>query len=326
MGKGIFKTVSDVLFGSDSSNPSVQTSFSNKTEQVYNLLNETLTNIETSIESTTTASNTVGRVNVVATKGSKIKIDLNQNANVQAAQTYMSMIDKIMNSDADTDVALDALMNVAQAVKNDGNIAQSQETAAANISLENSNTTNISNIQKLNQALKLAVATCAVNNFEGGNFLADDNSDIDFKLNQQAESISSNLLDLVTNEKSTLKGSQKEQMKNDIIADNKAEGRGIIAGIGNEIGETTRKISGDVADTAQKMSEDTSSVFKTTGIALIAAIAIPIIIILVIAFVLIYNTVKNNKNRRTYSDSDSDDSDDDYDNSDEDYSDDNSDE
>jgi len=179
--------------------------------------------------------------------------------------------------------------------------------------LENSNTTHVSNIQKLNQALKLAVATCAVNNFEGGNFMADDHSDIDFKLNQQAESISSNLLDLVTNEKSTLKGSQKEQMKNDIIADNKAEGRGIVAGIGNEIGETTRKISGDVANTAQKMSEDTSSVFKTTGIALIAAIAIPIIIIiLVIAFVLIYNTVKNNKNRRSYSDSDSD-SDDYYD-------------
>ena len=208
------KAILGIDESSGSEEPHVQSNFSHKNESVVNLLNECLTEISTSIESTTQASNTVGKVNIVATKGSKINIDLSQTANVQAAQTYMSMIDKLMKSDAATDVKLDALNAVAQAVKNDGNFLQSPETAAANIKLENSNTTNATNIQRLNQDLKLAVATCAVNNFEGGNFLADDDSEINFKLNQKADAVSDSLIDMVTNEKSTLSPEVKQEMNN----------------------------------------------------------------------------------------------------------------
>ena len=319
---GLLKKGCDAIFGSDDSggsDPHVQTSFSNKQETVMNLLNETLTDIETSIESTTQASNTVGKVNVVATKGSKINIDLTQSANVQAAQTYMSMIDKLMKSDAATDVKLDALGAVCQAVKNDGTIGQSPETAAANIQLENRSETNLTNIQKLNQSLKLAVATCAVNNFEGGNFLADDDSEINFKLNQKADAYSDNLLNMVTNETSTLSPKVKQEMKSEIEADNKAEGTGVIAGVGHEVGKTARNISDNVADTVQKVSEDVSGTFKFGTGMIIAAVAVPIvIIILVIVFIVLYKMMSGNKGDRGRSrrgrryDDEDDDEDDDY--------------
>ena len=297
---GIVGGIKNFLVGSDNNEPHVQSSFSNKQETVMNLLNETLTQIETNIESNATASNSVGKVNVVATNGSKIKIDLNQTANVQAAQTYMTMIDKIMKSDADTDVKLDALDSVAQAVKNDGNFASSPETSRTDIHTENRNETNISNIQRLNQDLKLAVATCAVNNFEGGNFLADNEGEIDFKLNQKADNISNNLIDMVTNERSTLDPQTRQEMKNQIEANNSAEGTGIISGISHEVGDTTRKISGDVAETAQKISGDVSSTFKWSTGMIIGVIAVPIIIIiLIIGIIVVYSFMKNgNGNRR----------------------------
>ena len=319
------KAILGIDESSGSDEPHVQSNFSHKNESVVNLLNECLTEISTNIESTTQASNTVGKVNIVATKGSKINIDLTQTANVQAAQTYMSMIDKLMKSDAATDVKLDALNAVAQAVKNDGNFMQSPETAAANIKLENSNTTNATNIQRLNQDLKLAVATCAVNNFEGGNFLADDDSEINFKLNQKADAISSNLVDMITNEKSTLSPEVKQEMKSEIEADNKAEGTGIIAGLGHEAGQTVRNISDNVAETAQKVSEDVSGTFKFGTGMIIAAVAVPVvIIILVIVFIVLYKMMsgsgngrngRRRKGRRRYEDEDEDNED--YDEDDE---------
>lgn len=315
------KAILGIDESSGSDEPHVQSNFSHKNESVVNLLNECLTEISTSIESTTQASNTVGKVNIVATNGSKINIDLSQTANVQAAQTYMSMIDKLMKSDAATDVRLDALNAVAQAVKNDGNFLQSPETAAANIKLENSNTTNATNIQRLNQDLKLAVATCAVNNFEGGNFLADDDSEINFKLNQHANAVSDSLIDMVTNEKSTLSPKVKQEMKSEIEADNKAEGTGIVAGLGHEAGQTVRNISDNVSDTVQKVSEDVSGTFKFGTGMIIAAVAVPVvIIILVIVFVVIYkmmsgNESKGRRSRRRYED-DEDEDDEDYDDND----------
>ena len=116
VGKGLINGVKNIFGGGGSEDdPHIQTSFSNSQESVMNLLNETLTTIETNIESNTTASNNVGKVNIVATKGSKIKIDLKQEANVQASQIYMSLIDMLMKSDANTDVKLDALGAVCQA-------------------------------------------------------------------------------------------------------------------------------------------------------------------------------------------------------------------
>ncbi len=305
-----------------SEDPHVQTSFSNEQESVMNLLKQTITSIENNIESTTTASNNVGKVNMVATKGSKIKIDLEQTANAQASQIYMSLIEMLMKSNANTDVKLDALGAVCQAVQNDGNVLSSPETAAANIKLKNRNENNITNIQKLNQNLKLAVSTCAVNNFEGGNFLADEDSEIIFKLNQKADAYSDNLMKMVTDEKSTLDAKEKQAMKSQIEADNSAEGRGIIAGAAQELGGTVRnisdnvsdsvqKISGDVAQTAQKISGDVSDTFKMSTGMIIAAIAVPIIIIiLIIAFIIIYSFVKKGNEsgrKRRYDDYDDDD-------------------
>lgn len=320
MGGGLLGAAKNFLFGSDDGGePHVQSTFSNRQESVMNLLNETITNIETSITSTTTASNNAGKVNIVATKGSKIKIDLSQNANVQAAQAYMSMITMLMKSDANTDVKLDALASVCQAVKNDGNIMQSPETAQANIQLETENLSNVSNIQKLNQDLKLAVATCAVNNFEGGNFLADDESEIDFKLNQQADAISDNLIQMVTDEKSTLSDTEKNELKSQIEADNKAEGTGIVAGIGHEVGDTARNISDNTAKTVQKVSDDVSSAAKSSMTLIVAAIAVPIVlIILIVGIILIYKVMSGNgkkgeKRNENYSDDDDDMDDDDMD-------------
>lgn len=290
------------IFSGSSSTPHVQTTFSNNQENVMNLLNETLTNIETSIESNTTASNNVGKVNIVATKGSKIKIDLTQTANVQAAQVYRSMIDLLMQSDANTDIKLDALNNVCQAVKNDGNILQSPETAAANIQLSQKNERNLSNIQQLNQDLKIAVSTCAVNNFEGGNFLADDDSEIEFKLNQEAEAISDSLTKMITDEKSTLSDEEKQQMKSDIEADNNAEGTGIIAGVSHEVGDTSRNISDNVAGTVQKISEDTSSSFKTMILAGVGVVGLIILIVLIVIGIIIFKKMnceaQNERNER----------------------------
>ena len=303
---GLINNIKNALFGSDST-PHVQTTFSNNQENVMNLLNETLTNIESSIESNTTASNNVGKVNIVATKGSKIKIDLTQTANVQAAQVYMSMIDLLMKSDANTDTKLDALGNVCQAVKNDGTILQSPETAAANIQLSQRNESNLSNIQKLNQDLKIAVSTCAVNNFEGGNFLADEDSEIEFKLNQKAEAISDSLTKMITSEKSTLSDEEKQEMKSEIEADNKAEGTGIIAGISHEVGSSVRNISDNVAGTVQKISDDTSSSFKTMIIAGVAGVVgLIILIVLIIVGVVIFKkmTIENEKNGGYYDDYD----------------------
>ena len=299
--KNVINGVKNVFSGGGSSDdPHVVTNFSNKQETVMNLINETVTQIETNIESNTTASNNVGKVNVVATKGSKIKINLEQTANVQAAQVYMSMIDMLMKSDANTDVKLDALAAVCQAVKNDGNVMQSPEASKANIQLVNSKESNITNIQKLNQSLKLAVSTCAVNNFEGGNFLADEDSEIDFKLNQKADAISDSLTKMITSEKSTLTDDEKSELKSEIEADNKAEGTGIIAGLGHEAGSTVRNVSDNVADTAQKISGDVSSSFKWGTGMIIGVIAVPIIIIiLIIGIIVVYSFMKNgNGNRR----------------------------
>ena len=240
------------------------------------------------------AKNNMGKVNLVATNGAKIKIDATQKANVQASQAYMSMINMLMDSDANTDVKLDALSSVCQAVKNDGNFAQSPETSAANVQLENRNVNNISNIQKLNQDLKLAVATCAVNTVEGINAVADGNgSEIDFKLNQAADAISDSLVQMITDEESTLSEDQKNQMKSDIEADNKAEGTGIVSGIGKEVGSTAREISGDVAETAQKISGDVSSTVSSGMTMMILAVAVPIVlIILTVVFIVIYKMMK----------------------------------
>ena len=327
--KGAVNAVKNIFSGGSGSSedPHVITNFSNKQETVMNLINETVTQIETNIESNTTASNNVGKVNVVATKGSKIKINLEQTANVQAAQVYMSMIDMIMKSDANTDVKLDALAAVCQAVKNDGNVMQSPEASKANIQLVNSKESNISNIQKLNQSLKLAVSTCAVNNFEGGNFLADEESEIDFKLNQKADAISDSLTKMITSEKSTLTDDEKSELKSEIEADNKAEGTGIIAGLGHEAGSTVRNVSDNVADTAQKISGDVSSSFKWGTGMIIGVIAVPIIIIiLIIGIIVVYSFMKNGngRGRRDYDDDDGyeggdyDDYDDDYDDYDDD--------
>ena len=322
--KGVSNGVKAIFGGGSQEDPHVQTNFSNSQETVMNLLNETITNIETSIESNTTAQNNVGKVNVIATKGSKIKIQVDQTASAQASQVYMTLIDMLMDSKANTDVKLDALGAVCQAVKNDGNILQSPETARTNIQLSNRHEDNITNIQKLNQNLKLAVSTCAVNNFEGGNFLADDESEIDFKLNQKADVISDNLTKMITNETSTLDPETKQEMKSQIEADNKAEGTGIIAGVGHEVGGTVRNISDNVADTAKSISGDVSSTFKMGTGMIIAAVAVPIIIIiLVIAFVIVYSVMSKNKgngNRRGRSrrrdDYEEDDDDDDYDDDD----------
>lgn len=328
IGKNLVNGVKEVFSGSGSKDdPHVQTSFSNSQESVMNLLNETLTTIETNIESNTTASNNVGKVNVVATKGSKIKIDLNQEASVQASQVYMSLIDMLMKSDANTDVKLDALGAVCQAVKNDGNILSSPETTATNIHLENKNTSNLSNIQKLNQNLKLAVSTCAVNNFEGGNFLADDDAEIDFKLNQKADAISDSLTKMVTDEKSTFSDAEKQELKSQIESDNKAEGRGVVAGLGQELGSSVRNISDNVNDSVNHVSDNVkdtvnhttdniSNTFKMGTGMIIAAIAVPIvIIILVVAFIIIYSFMKKGNSRRNnYSDDYDDEDEDDYDN------------
>ena len=298
VGNALKKGVDAICGTDEGSDPHVQTSFSNNQESVMNLLNETLTTIETNIESNTTASNNVGKVNVVATKGSKIKIDLSQTANVQASQIYMSLIDMLMKSDANTDVKLDALGAVCQAVKNDGNILSSPETAATDIKLSQKNTSNLSNIQKLNQNLKLAVSTCAVNNFEGGNFLADEDSEIDFKLNQKADAISDNLTKMITDEKSTLDPQMKQELASQIEADNKAEGTGIVAGISHELGDTARNISDNVKDTVNHMSDNINDTLKMGTGLIIAAIAVPIIIIiLIIAFVVIYSFMKKNNSR-----------------------------
>ena len=315
MGGGFFGAIKNALFGSDDSNPHVQTTFSNSQESVMDLLNKSLTDIEMSVDTNTSANNNVGKVNVVATNRSKIKIDISQDANVQAAQTYMMLIDKIMNSNANTDVKLDALGAVCQAVKNDGNIMQSPETSASKIELENKNITNLTNIQELNQNLKLAVATCAVNNFEGGNFLADNEGEINFVLNQKADAISEQLMDMVTNERSTLDPQMKQELKSQIEADNKAEGRGILAGAGQELGKTVRGISGDVKDTVNHTTDNLADTFKMGTGMMIAAIAVPIIIIiLVIAFVIIYSVVKKgNSGRRRSRDENYDDYEDDYD-------------
>lgn len=299
--KKIVKDATDFLLGDDEGGePHVQTTFSNSQESVMDLLNKSLTDIEMSVDTNTTSSNNVGKVNVVATNKSKIKINIDQTANVQAAQTYMMLIDKVMNSNANTDVKLDALGSVCQAVKNDGNIMQSPETTASKIELENKNITNLTNIQELNQNLKLAVATCAVNNFEGGNFLADNEGEIDFVLNQKADAISDQLMDMVTNEKSTLDPQMKQELKSQIEADNKAEGRGILAGAGQELGKTVRNVSDNVKDVVNHTSDNITDTFKMGTGMIIAAVAVPIIIIiLVIAFVIIYSVMrKGNSGRR----------------------------
>ena len=297
--KNLLKNGVKAIFGGGDEDPHVQTNFSSSQETVMNLLNESITEIETNITSNTEASNNVGKVNMVATNGSRITVDISQDANVQAAQVYKSMIDMIMNSDANTDVKLDALGAICQAVKNDGNIAQSPETTAANIKIENSNTTNLTNIQKLNQNLKLAISTCAVNNFEGGNFLADKDSEINFKLKQKANAISDELIDMVTNETSTLDDDVKQELKTQIEADNKAEGTGVIAGLGKQAGESIRNISDNTKDTLKKFSEDTSSAFKFTTGMIIAAVAVPVVlIILVIIFIVVYKMISKKENRR----------------------------
>jgi hypothetical protein len=275
--------------GNNKSKAHVQSTFSHKQETVTNLLNELITEIEMSVDSNTTSSNTVGKVNMVATNKSKINVELSQDATVRAAQTYMMLIDKIMDSSANTDVKLDALSSVCQAVKNDGNILSSPETTDANIQLENKTENNLTNIQKLNQDLKFVVATCAVNNFEGGNFLADNEGEINFVLKQKADAISDQLMDMVTNEKSTLDPQTKQEMKSQIDADNKAEGRGVLAGAGQELGKTARSISGDVKDAVNNTTDNVASGFKTIVFAIVAPI---IIIILVIAFIIIYSIMK----------------------------------
>ena len=313
IGNALKKGVDAVCGTNEGSDPHVQTSFSNSQESVMNLLNETLTTIQTNVESNTTASNNVGKVNVVATRGSKIKIDLNQTASVQASQVYMSLIDMLMKSDANTDVKLDALGAVCQAVKNDGNILSSPETAATNIKLSQKNTTNLSNIQKLNQNLKLAVSTCAVNNFEGGNFLADEDSEIDFKLNQKADAISDSLTKMITDEKSTLTGDEKQELASQIEADNKAEGTGIVAGVSHEVGDTARNVSDNVKDSVNHVSDNITDTFKMGTGMIIAAVAVPIIIIiLIIAFVIIYSIMKKGNSRKRRRDYEEDEYEDEY--------------
>jgi hypothetical protein len=289
--------VKAIFGGSD--DPHVQTNFSSSQETVMNILNQSLTTIETSMSSDSKAENNTGAVTMVATNGSRITVDISQDANVQAAQIYNSMISMIMNSDADTDVKLDALGAICQAVKNDGNIAQSPETVAANVRIENNNTTNLTNIQKLNQNLKLAISTCAVNNFEGGTFLADKDSEINFKLKQKADTISHDLIDMVTDETSTLDPKTKQEFKEQIEMDNKAEGTGVIAGLGKEAGKTVRNISDNVKDTVEKVSDDASNAFKFTTGMMIAAVAVPVVlVILVIIFVVVYKMINSNNNNK----------------------------
>jgi len=278
--------------GNKNSNAHVQSTFSNSQETVTNLLNELITEVEMNVDSNTTSSNNVGKVNMVATNKSKINVELSQDATVRAAQNYMMLIDKIMDSTANTDVKLDALSSVCQAVKNDGNILSSPETTASNIKLENKNVNDLTNIQKLNQDLKFTVATCAVNNFEGGNFLADNEGEINFKLNQKADAISNQLVDMITNEKSTLDPQTKQEMKSQIEADNKAEGRGVLAGAGQELGKTVRGVSGDVKDVVNNATDNIGSGFKTIVFTIVAPI---IIIVLVIAFIIIYSVTKKGR-------------------------------
>lgn len=293
MGGGLINTIKNAIFGSDDSKPTVETNFSQDNEQVVNLLNEVINDISMDMETNVEVGNKIGKRKIVVGDNSTYNSDIKQTATSQLASTYKEIIEQVMDSDADTNVKLDALAAVTQAVKNDGTFLQGNDSSATNIHLKNSDQTNLSNIQKLNQNLKLAMNICVVNEIGDTDVKLGKNATFNEKINHTASSISESLIDMIIDDDSTLSDKEKNEYKSQIESNNKAEGTGLIAGGIDELGETTRHISDDINEIFKNFAN------MGTGI-MIAMIAIPIIIIISI-FALIFMLLRK-KNNNHYED------------------------
>ena len=291
-------SIKNAIFGSDNSKPTVETKFSQDNERVVNLLNETITNISMDMETNVEVGNKIGKRKIVVKDGGTYNSDITQTATSQLASTYKEIIEQVMDSDADTNVKLDALAAVTQAVKNDGTFLQGNDSSATNIQLKNSDQTNLTNIQQLNQNLKLAMSMCVVNEIDDSDITVGKNGTFNEKINQTASSISENLIDMIIDDDSTLSDKEKNEYKSQIESNNKAEGTGLIAGGIDEVGKTTRHISDDLNNLFSKFAN------MGTGV-MIAMIAIPIVIIIGI-FVMIFMLLrkKNSNNYEDYEDYD----------------------
>jgi len=300
MGGGIINTIKNAIFGSDNSKPTVETNFSQDNESVVNLLNEVINDVSVDMETTVETGNKIGNRKIVVKDGGTYNSNIKQSATSQVASAYKTIIEQLMDTDADTNVKLDALAAVSQAVKNDGTFLQGNDSAATNIHLKNSDQTNLTNIQKLNQNLKLAMSICTVNEIGDSNITVGKNATFNENIEQSATTISENLVDMIIDDTSTLSDKEKKEYKSQIDSNNQAEGTGVIAGGIDEAGETVRHVSDNVGGIFDKFAN------MGTGV-MIAVIAIPIIIIIGI-FVLIFALLrKKNNNHEDYDDEEYDD-------------------
>lgn len=260
-----------LIFGDDS--PAVESKFSENIENVTDLLSKTTQNVDMESEANSSASNKLKVSGVTASgKGSKVNVSVEQSASAQAIAKLDTLITSIINSDADAETKLDALLNVNNASTNDGAIL-TDAGIKDNTEINIKNSTKLQAIQELNMNLRAIASAVAANELEISNIKASgEDSEINIQILQSVESRSEDIIDLVNEATQGLSSKEVNDIVDQIEKDNDAQAKGLLKGVAD-----------DVADVANNAINSAKWVMY----------AIPIIIIVIIISIACVFIFKN---------------------------------
>jgi hypothetical protein len=169
--------------------------------------------------------------------GSKLKLTAEQQAKAENLQSLSQVLNMIMNSNYSSDVKLDALLNLSNAVKNDGNLFN-QATAQDMTDINISNDTNIKSITNLNNNLRIISEVIAENEMILDGIEVTNNAEADLKFVQAANSASQQIQDLVNDTKDSISAEDKKAISDEIEKSISSESTGIAKGLADSLNPT----------------------------------------------------------------------------------------
>ena len=219
------------------STPTVESKFSQNVENVNKLFNEINQQLNTEVKNEVSAKNKLVISNI-KNSGSKLKLTAEQQAKAESLQTLNQVINMILDSNYSSDVKLDALINLSNDVKNDGNIFnKATSSELTDINLKNQN--EVQTITNLNNNLRIIAQVIAENEMIIDGIELKNGAETELRLVQSANSMSSQVQDLVNDLDSQLSEEDKIAVSDEIEKSMSSESTGIATSVSKNIKSTT---------------------------------------------------------------------------------------
>lgn len=218
------------------SSPTVESKFSQNVETVNKLFNEINQTLNTEVKNDVQSKNKLVITNV-KNYGSKLKLTAEQQATAESLQSLSQVINMILDSNYSSDVKLDALLNLSNDVKNDGNIfnkATSSELTDINIKTQNEYET----ITNLNNNLRIIAEVIAENDMIIDGIELKNGAETELRLIQSANSMSSQVQDLVNDLDSQISEEDKLKVSDEIEKSMSSESTGIASSVAEKTGKS----------------------------------------------------------------------------------------